>query len=173
MFLCTLVLSGCAGIQPDTLPTREAQPNPVTAEQRSVRSSEMVFQALATAGVPYQHGGDAYASGFDCSGLVAYVYREALGIRLPHNAKAQSKAGEPISISELLPGDLVFYNTEAPFSHVGIYLGDKRFVHAPKSGAAMRIENMRAAYWVKRFDGARRIPTSAVASKIADPVSMP
>jgi cell wall-associated NlpC family hydrolase len=128
------------------------------APQPSPRSPELVFQALATAGVPYRRGGESPETGFDCSGLVAHVYKEAFGIRLPHNAREQSRVGKHITVSGLEPGDLVFYNTERrPYSHVGIYLGDHRFIHAPKPGSSVRIEDMRAAYWSRRFDGARRV----------------
>jgi cell wall-associated NlpC family hydrolase len=90
--------------------------------------------------------------------LVAHVFREAYGIELPHNARAQSEFGVRVSLAELRAGDLVFYNTlNRPFSHVGIYLGDGRFVHAPKTGAQVRVEPIDRAYWMRRFDGARRI----------------
>ncbi len=105
--------------------------------------------------------GQSPENGFDCSGLVAHVYREAFGIQLPHNARAQSQVGKRVSLTQLEAGDLVFYNTERrSYSHVGIYLGDDRFIHAPRPGAAVRVENMRADYWVRRFDGARRISLS-------------
>ena len=143
LFFGILVLSACA-----------APPQ----AQRPPRSPEMVFQALASAGVPYRRGGDSPENGFDCSGLVAHVYREAFGIELPHNALAQSRIGRHVTLSQLESGDLVFYNTERrPYSHVGIFLGDNRFIHAPRPGAAVRVENMRGSYWVRRFDGARRI----------------
>jgi cell wall-associated NlpC family hydrolase len=88
------------------------------------------------------------------------VYREAWGIALPQNARAQSEFGIPIAAPDLQAGDLVFYNTlGAPFSHVGIYLGDGKFVHAPKTGADVRIERVDSRYWATRFDGARRIQT--------------
>ena len=118
----------------------------------------MLFQALATAGFDYQRGGKSMTSGFDCSGLVAHVFRQAYGVQLPHNAKAQSGYGTPVTVAQLEAGDLVFFNTERqPFSHVGIYLGDNRFIHAPKPGAVVRTENMQLTYWRSRFDGARRI----------------
>ncbi len=86
------------------------------------------------------------------------MFREAYGIRLPQNARAQSDAGAPVSLAQLQAGDLVFYNTlKRPFSHVGIYIGDGRFVHAPRSGAQVRVESIRSTYWTQRFDGARRI----------------
>ena len=125
---------------------------------RGTRSPEMLFQALATAGFDYQRGGKSMTSGFDCSGLVAHVFRQAYGVQLPHNAKAQSGYGTPVAVAQLEAGDLVFFNTERqPFSHVGIYLGDNRFIHAPKPGAVVRTENMQLNYWRSRFDGARRI----------------
>ncbi|TMG79333.1 MAG: NlpC/P60 family protein [Betaproteobacteria bacterium] len=149
LFFSILVLSGCG-----FAPARDPSSAPA-------RSPEMVFQALAAAGVPYRRGGESPETGFDCSGLVAHVYREAFGIQLPHNARAQSRVGRRVSLDQLEAGDLVFYNTERrPYSHVGIYLGDDRFIHAPRPGAAVRVENMRTDYWVRRFDGARRISLS-------------
>ena len=122
------------------------------------RGPELVFQALATAGVPYRRGGESPETGFDCSGLVAHVYEEAWGVRLPRDTRGQSEAGVPVSLSDLEPGDLLFYNTQnRPYSHVGIYLGDGRFIHAPKTGARVRVESLDGGYWRARFDGARRI----------------
>jgi cell wall-associated NlpC family hydrolase len=145
LFLSICIVTGCTT-------------GPPLKQPGTPRSPELVFQALATAGVPYRRGGQSLESGFDCSGLVAHVYREAFGIQLPHNARAQSRVGKPVSLAALEAGDLVFYNTEQrSFSHVGIYLGDHRFIHAPRPGAAVRVENMRTAYWVRRFDGGRRI----------------
>ena len=145
LFFSLCILAGCTS-------------GPPFKQPGTPRSPEIVFQALATAGVPYQRGGQSPESGFDCSGLVAHVYREAFGIELPHNARAQSRKGRSVSMAALEAGDLVFYNTEGrSFSHVGIYLGDDRFIHAPRPGAAVRVENMRASYWVRRFDGGRRI----------------
>jgi len=128
-------------------------PPPPRAER-----SEALLQALLAIGIDYSPGGRSPATGFDCSGLVAYVYREAWGIRLPATTAAQSRAGVPVSLAELQAGDLVFYDTQRrPNSHVGIYLGDGKFVHAPKSGAQVRVESLQSSYWATRFDGARRI----------------
>ncbi len=176
MFFCAftahiLLLSGCAGLLlPEPTPVRpEAQsatqdnraqetPQSASAAQAAERSPEMIFQALAAADRPYQRGGQSHASGFDCSGLVAHVYRAAFGLTLPHNTRAQSKLGQSIAREALLPGDLVFYNTQGQtFSHVGIYLGEDKFIHAPKPGSAVRVESMRGTYWTRRYDGARRI----------------
>lgn len=118
----------------------------------------MLFQVLTSIGVDYKYGGNSHATGFDCSGLVAHVYREGYGIALPRTSFAQSQSGRPVAADELQPGDLVFYNTlNKPYSHVGIYLGDGRFIHAPKTGSAVRIESLGSAYWSKRWNGARRI----------------
>lgn len=112
-------------------------------------------------GVDYRGGGRSPATGFDCSGLVAHVFEEAYGIRLPRTVHAQSEAGVAVNQHELEPGDLVFYDTQGrPYSHVGIYLGEGKFVHAPKTGFSVRVESLRSGYWVKRFNGARRIESS-------------
>jgi hypothetical protein len=133
-------------------------PPPPFMSRPTQRSPEMLFAALAAAGFDYRRGGKTHASGFDCSGLVAHVFREAYGLSLPHNAAAQAQRGRVIDRTELEAGDLVFFNTEKrPYSHVGIYLGDNRFIHAPKPGAVVRTENMKLAYWDKRYDGARRM----------------
>lgn len=135
-----------------------AQPVSPPIPAASAHSPELLLHALSMAGFDYRRGGKSVASGFDCSGLVAHVFREAYGMKLPHNARAQSEYGKVIDASQLQAGDLVFFNTlKTPYSHVGIYLGDDRFIHAPKPGAVVRTENMKLAYWRTRFDGARRI----------------
>ena len=141
---------------PATQPAPPSAPSPVTP------SEELAQQALAAIGVAYRRGGESPGAGFDCSGLVVHVYREALGVTLPHNTLAQSKVGRPVRRGELRPGDLVFYNTRhRKYSHVGLYLGDGRFIHAPKPGASVRVERMSVGYWARRFDGARRIDPQA------------
>jgi len=151
-----VALQACSGTPPRGTIERSAtigeRAAPMTLER-----AEGLIQALSALGVDYQYGGRSHATGFDCSGLVAHVYRAAWGIELPHNAAAQAEAGSKVSVAELQAGDLVFYNTlDRPFSHVGIYLGDGGFVHAPKTGAPVRVERMESNYWVRRFDGARR-----------------
>ncbi len=112
--------------------------------------------ALGLVGSPYAVGGVSPEVGFDCSGLVAYVYARALRLDLPRNTFDLARAGAPVRDPQ--PGDLLFYNTQRrPFSHVGIYLGESRFVHAPSTGGTVRVEDMRRDYWAKRFDGARRV----------------
>ena len=125
------------------------------------QASDLVVNAMGYLGVPYKRGGIG-SSGFDCSGFVRAMYENTLGLVLPHNAKAQAAATEKIDRNELQPGDLVFYNTlRKAFSHVGIYIGEGKFIHSPRTGGEVRIENMSDAYWAKRFNGARRVTTQS------------
>lgn len=119
---------------------------------------DVVRHALGYVGVPYRYGGASPETGFDCSGLVWRVYRQAAGLRLPRDTYGISRKGIAIPPRELKPGDLVFFNTlKRPYSHVGIYLGKSRFVHAPSSGGAVSVARISDRYWRQRFDGARRI----------------
>jgi len=114
--------------------------------------------ALKFLGVKYRYGGDAPGEGFDCSGLVAYAAEKSLGLKLPRQARDQAKLGISVDRDELKRGDLVFFNTLGRrFSHVGIYLGDHKFLHAPRTGASIRVDSMDVAYWRKRYNGARRL----------------
>jgi len=122
------------------------------------QAQEVVLRALSFIGVRYKWGGASPDTGFDCSGLIRYVYNQVTGQSLPGNAKEISKVGESIERSELQPGDLVFFNTlRRPFSHVGIYLGESRFVHAPSRGGKVEIVDMSERYWKTRYNGARRL----------------
>lgn len=121
-------------------------------------AQELVVRALSHVGVGYRRGGESPETGFDCSGLVRHVFREVLGLMLPRTSHDISRVGEAVQRAELQPGDLVFFNTrKRVYSHVGIYLGEHRFVHAPAAGGEVRIEDMRQRYWSQRFNGARRI----------------
>jgi cell wall-associated NlpC family hydrolase len=116
------------------------------------------FHALLALGAPYRAGAASPEQGFDCSGLVAHVFDRAWGVTLPRRAEDQARLGKPVRKRDLEPGDLVFYNTlNRPYSHVGIYVGDGRFIHAPSRGKRVRAERMDSPYWVARFNGARRI----------------
>jgi len=122
------------------------------------RAREVLVNALSLTGVRYKYGGKSPESGFDCSGFVRYVYQQAGNLTLPHGARAISQLGQTIPKGELQPGDLVFFNTlRSTFSHVGIYLGNNRFIHSPSSGGGVRVEDMQSSYWEKRFNGAQRI----------------
>jgi cell wall-associated NlpC family hydrolase len=118
--------------------------------------------ALGMLGIQYKFGGNSPDSGFDCSGLVRYVFAQVTGLSLPHNAAEQSKVGREISMEELRPGDLVFFNTRKfSFSHVGIYLGDNKFVHAPRKGKPVEVVELGNPYWAKAYNGARRLIETA------------
>ena len=122
------------------------------------RTSDLVVTAIGFLGVPYRRGGNSAESGFDCSGFVRAMYNQTLGHVLPRRAEEQAAATEKIDRSQLKPGDLVFFNTlRRSFSHVGIYIGDGKFVHSPRAGAQVRVEDMNGSYWSRRFDGARRV----------------
>jgi cell wall-associated NlpC family hydrolase len=124
----------------------------------TTRASELAFRAMGMIGIRYKYGGNVPESGLDCSGLVRYVFKEAWGANLPRTSEEISRVGETVDSKDLRPGDLVFYNTlKRSFSHVGIYLGDNKFIHAPSGGGKVRIESMDLSYWKNRFNGARRI----------------
>ena len=147
--LLVLLLGACA--------TPARPPEPATAG----RMNDVAFYALSLSDTPYRYGGSSSGNGFDCSGFVQHVYLNTLGIKLPRTSTEMSRAGEQLDANQLRPGDLVFFNTrQRPFSHVGIYVGEERFVHAPSSGKAVMMASMREKYWRNRYDGARRI-TSA------------
>lgn len=136
------------------------EPAPATAEASLFsQAQELAMRALGFIGVRYKWGGSSPDTGFDCSGLIRYLYAQITGQTLQGNAAEISRVGAVIDKSELQPGDLVFFNTlRRPFSHVGIYLGDSRFVHAPSRGGAVEIVDMSQRYWKNRYNGARRLP---------------
>lgn len=122
------------------------------------RASDVVGGALNLIGVRYIYGGNTPKSGLDCSGFVRYVFQDTMGLTLPRRAEEMSRVGEKIRMDELKPGDLVFFNTmRRAFSHVGIYIGDNKFVHSPSTGSTIRVDEIDSGYWEKRFTGARRI----------------
>jgi len=127
----------------------------------SNRASELAMEAMGLLGIEYQYGGNTPEEGLDCSGFVHYIFSEAWGKILPRTSRELSREGKHIDKQHLQTGDLVFFNTlKRKFSHVGIYLGDNKFIHAPSSGNVVRIESMDVSYWKKRFNGGRRISAS-------------
>lgn len=170
LLLLIALSTGCAANPTASIKTAAAEPPaeapPVlTVDESSwpARAREVLINALSLSGIQYKYGGNSPESGFDCSGFVRYVYQQAANLSLPHGARAISQIGKRIPKHELQPGDLVFFNTlKSAFSHVGIYLGNHRFIHAPSSGGGVRIENMQEQYWEQRFNGAQRIETSAI-----------
>ena len=134
------------------------------------KASELVVNAMGLVGVPYQRGGSTAEEGFDCSGFVRSVYEQSIGLLLPRKAEDQASATQEIDKHDLKPGDLVFFNTmRRAFSHVGIYVGEGKFIHSPRPGGEVRLESMALSYWQNRFDGARRVPAVAPEQASATP----
>jgi cell wall-associated NlpC family hydrolase len=144
------------------------------ATQVANKAADLVLNALNLIGVNYRYGGNTPSSGLDCSGFVRYVYKNTFDLILPRRSVEISKIGEKVNQADLKPGDLVFFNTmHTAFSHVGIYIGNNKFVHAPATGKKIRIDNMKAAYWTKRYNGARRIDTEDIPEEFKIDTSFP
>jgi hypothetical protein len=141
---------------------------PVRAQTAAEDSAaDLVLRALALLETPYRYGGRT-PTGFDCSGFVGYVFSEAAGVVLPRRTEDIGRIGAKLSQGELTAGDLVFFNTLGRrFSHVGIYIGNDRFVHAPTRGGRVRVERLSDAYWTARYNGARRVDGGAAAPSTA------
>jgi cell wall-associated NlpC family hydrolase len=148
------VLLGAAGLaRAQNLPPRAEPP-----ADFATRAGEILFRAMALLGTRYHHGGSSPDVGFDCSGFVGYLYREVLNLRLPRSAWEIWRFGEEVARETLEPGDLVFFNTmRRPFSHVGVFIGEDKFIHAPASGGVVRTESINERYWATRWNGAKRL----------------
>jgi cell wall-associated NlpC family hydrolase len=155
LLLSSLILPGCSTpARKPTPPSRIAK----FKEDTSVGTEGISIAAVGLVGVPYRFGGNTPAGGFDCSGLIAYVYNNAAGIKLPRTVQEMSRAGQSIQNDAPAPGDLVFFNTTGErYSHAGIYVGQGRFVHAPSKGGTVRLDQMTSPYWAARYTEARRI----------------
>lgn len=138
-------------------PARKSDDQLSFLERYTNAAQDVILQGLKLVGVRYRFGGNDEDSGLDCSGFVRLVFKDSIGAALPRTAREMSEVGQQIDTSQLKPGDLVFFNTmRRAFSHVGIYLGDNHFLHAPRTGAEVRVESM-DGYWMQRYNGARRI----------------
>lgn len=156
LLLTALLLTACAGrqaIEP-TIVAPVAQPVPGAAE-------DVLFTALGLVGTPYRYGGNTPDSGFDCSGLIGYVYRGAAGIALPRTTREMNamRSASPVRRDALQAGDLLFFATSGGrrVSHAAIYVGEGRFVHAPSSGGTVRLDSLSNSYWQKNYLNARRV----------------
>jgi cell wall-associated NlpC family hydrolase len=142
----------------ETISDTAPQDAPSLMSRATASMQAATDDALTFIGVRYKRGGTSPETGFDCSGFVQHVFREGMGLILPRTSREISKEGLAVKKNELQPGDLVFFNTmRRTFSHVGIYLGEGQFIHSPRSGGKVRIEDMRDTYWAKRYEGARRV----------------
>lgn len=150
ILLATLVLAACASAPPA---------RPETGSPTAVAANAVLFRSISLVGTPYQWGGNTPRSGFDCSGLVDYVFRTVVGIKLPRTTAEMSRMkATHLSRGELAPGDLVFFDTRGAYvSHVAIYVGKSRFVHAPNSGGRVRLDTLNNPYWRKHFAYGMRI----------------
>lgn len=163
IFLAIVFLASCASkpavrLSPadelEALIASKAEPPP--AKSASGNAAPVVF-ALSLLDRRYQYGGNNPEQGFDCSGFMKYVFKQSAGLDLPRTAAEQAGRGKALTMTDLQPGDAVFFNTLGrAYSHVGLYLGDGKFIHAPRSGAAIRVEKINLAYWQTRFEGGRR-----------------
>ncbi|MFC4421943.1 C40 family peptidase [Cupriavidus pampae] len=157
--LCmALLLAACAGSPPSrhgSVPPR-APGKPMN--DPSAGLEEISIQAMSLVGTPYRYGGNTPDSGFDCSGLVRYVVQRAANVTLPRTTEQMGSRGTSLNRGDVASGDLVFFNTTGRAnSHVGIYVGQNRFVHAPATGGTVRLEDMGKSYWATRYNGARRV----------------
>ena len=170
--LLMVVVSGCAIRSPQTASTsvpstppgwRYPLPvggliQPPKGMSREQAIAEITSRSVLLLGTPYRLGGSRPSEGLDCSGLIAHVVEEAFRLRFPRTTEEQAMVGSPVARQSLAPGDLVFFNTSGrPNSHVGVYLGENRFVHAPTARGVVRIESLEQGYWSRRFDQARRL----------------
>lgn len=176
--LFCLVLAGCSGLQKGTDTAKSDAPTEwsVALAEQGVAVDPVLLiaatqhpftrQAMNQLGVKYRFGGSDPKTGFDCSGLVYFSAVQGNGIKLPRRSTDQARLGQTIKKEELVLGDLVFFNTRGSrFSHVGIYLGNNQFVHAPSRNGVVTVADMSDAYWSKRFNGARRMPTLQIAAR--------
>jgi cell wall-associated NlpC family hydrolase len=159
MLLTASLLATSTAWSADAPPVTPNPDNTMTRFQHfRERASELTMEAMSMLGIPYRYGGTSPETGMDCSGLIQHIFKEAWGKDLPRTAKEMSHVGVKVDRKDLQPGDLVFFNTlRRSFSHVGIYLGDHKFIHAPSTGSEVRIESMDIGYWKKRFNGSRRV----------------
>ena len=149
--VCLLYLSGCANQAP--------QPAPALSSEKLKQANDILFAALGLVGVPYRYGGNSPDGGFDCSGLIQYVYAESADIQLPRTVAGMTRIDAPtIGDDKLQAGDLVIFATGSGSrpSHAGIYVGDGRFVHAPSTGGVVRMDFLSDEYWQRSYLNAKR-----------------
>ena len=158
IFICTLLLlNGCSTFGGRSASSKVAQ----FKQDTSAGTEDISIAAVGLVGVPYRYGGNNPKAGFDCSGLIGYVYLKSANIKLPRRIQDMSTKGRGIDDQAPAPGDLVFFNTTGDkYSHAGIYVGQGRFVHAPSSGGTVRLEQIENPYWASRFTETRRLAAS-------------
>lgn len=157
LVLSLAVLAGCASA-PQTPAPSAAVPSAPPAPPAAVSHDQLLFHAFSLVGTPYRYGGSSPESGFDCSGLINYVYRESAGLTLPRTTAGLSALPGTTAVKSLRPGDLVLFSTGGKrVDHAGIYVGDGRFLHAPSTGGRVRVDELDASYWQRAYASARRV----------------
>ena len=155
---CAFLLLACSTPHATKQAPRTQKPMQSTQASPSALANEVVLYALGLLNIGYRFGGNNPESGLDCSGMVAYIYQQAAGISLPHNAAQIAAKTKAIPQDALQAGDLVFFNTlKRPYSHVGLYIGDRRFVHAPSQNKVIQIAYLNTPYFAQRYHAARRV----------------
>lgn len=160
LLLAAALLAGCGAVPvprpaPVSTPTAPPAPPAPSARPSQPQRNDVALYAMGLLDTRYSRGGRGPATGFDCSGLVSHVFREAIGLRVQGSSAELGKKARPVAPDQLLPGDLVFFNTlGARHSHVGVYVGDGRFVHASNPRTGVRIDQLSNRYYAQRFEGA-------------------
>ena len=159
--LSAALLAACGGgerTRPDNLASTSSRDWPIVAPADPAKANAVLMRAISLVGTPYRYGGNTPEGGFDCSGLVTYVFRDMLDLRLPRTSRELAATQGPrIATDRLAGGDLVFFGSGGQVSHVGIYVGEGRFVHAPNSGGTVRLDRLDGAWWRDHYTGARRL----------------
>ncbi|MGY3264122.1 C40 family peptidase [Lysobacter sp. HA35] len=160
--LLPLLLAACGGTAP--VVRRASLPHvvfpavwPTTTPDNPDAANAVLMRALSLVGTPYRYGGNTPDAGFDCSGLVGYVFHDTLAQQLPRNSGDLARLGQGVGFDRMATGDLVVFGDTASVSHVGIYVGEGRFVHAPSTGGTVRLDRLDGPYWRDHFRGARRV----------------
>lgn len=153
IWIFPLLLTACAGVAPRTPASIERPPE---SAQRQDQAQDVVMYALSLIDTGYRFGGKNPEAGLDCSGMVSYVFAQAIGLKLQGSAADMARRGQSVPRSQLRPGDLVFFNTRnKSYSHVGIYIGNDRFAHAPSTGGKVRLDSLKTGWFAPRFEEAR------------------
>ena len=156
--LALAVLAGCASAPQPVSPGQLPAPSQVSAPTASSPHDDVLFHAFSLIGAPYRWGGSSPETGFDCSGLINYVYRETAGLSLPRTTAGLNALPHTTSTGDLRPGDLLLFSTKGrQVNHAGIYVGEGRFLHAPSTGGRVRIDDLQASYWQRSYKSARRV----------------
>lgn len=153
-------LAGCGGeaVRPARAPAAADRAWPVVAPADPAKANAVLIRAIGLVGTPYRYGGNTPEGGFDCSGLVGYVFRDMLDLKLPRTTRELAALQGPrIRPEQLAGGDLVFFGDGGKVSHVGIYVGEGRFVHAPSTGGTVRLDRLDGSWWRDHYSGARRL----------------